>query len=290
MTEPATLQAAVDYASRRWQAFPIKPRSKEPATWRGFYDATSNPAKLHRWFAQRFPYNIGIRTGLPSGVFILDIDGELGAASLRQIEAKHGPLPATLISANGKGRHFWFRAECEIPCSTGKIAPGLDVRADGGYVVVPPSIHPNGAIYRWANDLPPAPAPLWLIQLAQRKPSPPIPPPPSPPAWTWTPRPRSSIVSASSAAYGIAALDREIERLASASSGTRNAELNRTSFRLHQLVAGQELYGDEVARRLIHATQINGLLAEDGPRQVQATINSGANAGLRFPRDRHGRR
>ena len=156
------------------------------------------------------------------------------------------------------------------------------MRGDGGYVVAPPSIHPSGAVYRWLNDPPPAVAPDWLILLACVKPQPPI----------FTPQPKTSsaITSASSAAYGRAALDREIGRLVLASSGTRNALLNCASFRLYQLVAGQELHGDEVARRLLNATQTNGLLAEDGLRQVQATIRSGANAGLRSPRDRHGRR
>jgi hypothetical protein len=281
MTEPATLTAALNYAACGWQVFPLKPRSKEPCTRRGFYDATSNPATVHRWFAQGFPYNIAIRTGT-SGVFILDIDGEHGAASLRKLRAEHGALPPTLISTTGKGWHLWFRAESEIPCSTGKIAPGIDVRGDGGYVVAPPSIHPNGKAYRWLNALPPAYAPAWLIHLAQRKPAPPLPAAP----------PRSPIgtSSASSAAYGHAALDREIAALAATTPGARNAALNCASFRLHQLVAGQELYGDEVARGLLNAAQTNGLLAEDGVRQVQATIRSGANAGMRFPRDRHGRR
>jgi hypothetical protein len=284
MTEPAILRAALDYAVRGWMVFPLKPRAKEPATGSGFYDATTNPAKLKRWFACGYQHNIGIRTGVLSGVFILDIDGARGDASLRDFEAKHGALPATLISATGKGRHFWFRAECEIPCSTGKIAPGLDVRADGGYVVAPPSIHPSGAIYRWANDLPPAPAPAWLIHLAQCKPSLPVmtAPPPRSPIGTTSP--------ASSAAYGHAALDREIAALAATAPGGRNAALNCASFRLHQLVAGGELHAEEVMRALHYAAQCNELLADDGERPVQATIQSGANAGLRFPRDRHGRR
>ena len=281
----ALLQAALDYAARRLPVFPCVPGEKIPAFKGSFRHATTNPATIERWWRAK-PYNIGIPTGAASGVFILDIDGEFGAASLCEIEAKHGPLPATLISATGKGRHSWFRAECEIPCSTGKIAPGLDVRGDGGYVVAPPSVHPNGTLYRWINDLPPAPAPLWLIQLALRKPSP---PPPSPPA-TSSPRSPIETTSASSAAYGHAALDREIAALAVTAPGNRNAALNCASFRLHQLVAGQELYGDEVARGLLNATQANGLLADDGVRQVQATIRSGANAGMRSPRDRHGRR
>lgn len=98
MSAPDTLSAVLDYAARRWQVFPCKPGSKEPATKRGFYDATTNPATLRRWFGRGFRHNIGIRTGAASGVFILDIDGELGAANLSALTAEYGALPATLIS------------------------------------------------------------------------------------------------------------------------------------------------------------------------------------------------
>jgi hypothetical protein len=87
-----------------------------------------------------------------------------------------------------------------------------------------------------------------------------------------------------------AALDREIERLVLASSGTRNATLNCASFVLHQLVAGGELHAEEVMQALHYAAERNGLLAEDRLRRVQATIESGATDGLRSPRDRLGRR
>jgi hypothetical protein len=289
MSSPDTLTVVLDYAARDWPVFPIKPQSKEPATKRGFYDATTNPATLRRWFARGFPYNVAVRTGQPSGVFILDIDGELGASNLCALVAEHGPLPATRISTTGKGHHLWFRADCEIPCSTRKIAPGVDVRADGGYVVAPPSLHPNGAVYRWANNLAPSPAPSWLLSLAQQaKASPTLPPLPPP---RLLPS-RSSSRAAAEDRYGKAALEREIEALSQVAKGGRNAALNFASFRLYQLVAGGELDGAEVERELVAAATANGLMIdpEDGPRRVMATIISGANAGMRFPRDRHGRR
>src|SRR5262245_36515225 len=133
------LAAALAYTARGWQVFPLKPQSKEPATWRGFYDATTNPATLRRWFAGGFPYNLGVRTGVASGVFILDADGKIGARNLCALIAEYGPLPATLISATGKGHHLWFRATVEIPSSIGKIADHIDVRAGGGYVAAPPT-------------------------------------------------------------------------------------------------------------------------------------------------------
>jgi hypothetical protein len=282
MTE--VLKAALDYAARGWQVFPIKPQSKEPATRRGFYDATTNPATLRRWFARGHPYNIAVRTGLISGIFILDIDGEVGATNLCALVAEHGAIPQTRISTTGKGHHLWFRAETDIPCSTGKIAPGVDIRADSGYVVAPPSVHPSGAIYRWANDLAPATAPDWLIRAAQQ------PKPISETAAAVQPS-VSKTAAVGVGAYGQAALDREIDALSKAPKGSRNAALNVVTFRLYQLVAGGELEGGEVQQGLIAATHANGLWTDpqDGPRRVIATIRSGARAGMRFPRNRRGR-
>jgi hypothetical protein len=87
-------------------------------------------------------------------------------------------------------------------------------------------------------------------------------------------------------AYGAAALEGEIKVLANTAPGGRNNALNRASFLLHQLVAGGELDGADVERGLLAAAGSNGLIAEDGLRQVMATIASGRRAGLQTPRSR----
>jgi hypothetical protein len=274
------LLAALAHASRGWHVFPLKPKSKEPATWRGFYDATTNPATLQRWFASGFPYNIAIRTGTPSSIFILDIDGDLGAASLREIESKHGALPATLISITGNGRHHWFIADGPIPCSTSKIGTGIDVKADAGYVVAPASIHPSGKIYQWADSaIRPAHAPDWLVHLARAAKPLPI-----------SERACAIIrpTNGQPGAYGRAALESEIAALAAAAPGRRNHALNRCAFRLFQLVGGGELDRDQVVDRLIDACHRNGLVHDDGLRSVRLTMRSAYRAGLNFPRSRSG--
>jgi hypothetical protein len=282
MTDPATLTAALAYAARGWHVFPLAPRSKVPCKGSGGHlDATTNPATLRRWFAHAFPYNVGIRTGLISGLLMLDADGQEGVENLERLQAEHSRLPATLMSQSSRGPHLWFKLTVPAPKSESKLAPKIDVRADDSYAVAPPSVHPSGAVYRWLNKLPPAPAPDWLIELAVRRPIVVLPPQRSTPP---------IITSASSAAYGCAALEREIERLVLASSGTHNAMLNCASFRLYQLVAGSELDPDIAQQRLIAGAQANGLIAENGLDAVLRTIRSGANAGLRSPRDRHGRR
>jgi Bifunctional DNA primase/polymerase, N-terminal len=272
----ATLNAALDYAARDWQVFPLRPKAKEPATRRGFYDATTNPATLRRWF-EKFPYNLGIRTGTASGIFVFDADGAVGFASLAEIEFAHGRLPQTLASDTGKGRHFWFTISVPISCSTGMIAPGIDIRGDGGYAVAPPSVHPNGKTYRWLDDsLAPAEAPDWLLELARKKPP------------TISERARASINPPGGApgAYGLAALDDETAALANTPRGCRNHALNRAAFCLFQLVAGGELERDHVIARLIEACHRNGLIKDDGLRSVQATMRSAYRAGFASPRSR----
>lgn len=275
----SALADVLAYAARGWQCFPLKPQSKEPACQRGFYSATTNPATLQRWFAN-FPYNVGIRTGTPSNVFVLDIDGDAGFATLAEIESVQGRLPPTLLSSTGNGRHYWFVAQDSIPCSTAKIGPGIDVKADGGYVAAPPSVHPNGKIYRWIDaSIVPTNVPDWLLQLARKKPAP-----------TISERALSTIKPPNGQpnAYGDAALDREIETLAGAPAGTRNGVLNCCSFKLFQLVAGGELDRAQVIERLIDACHRNGLVADDGWKTVMATIHSGMRAGLQHPRSRSG--
>jgi Bifunctional DNA primase/polymerase, N-terminal len=275
------LAIALDYAAKGWLVFPCRPGSKTPATRRGFKDATTNPATIRRWWLANPDYNIGIATGVASGIWILDIDGTTGVATLHDLESRYGPLPATLCSITGRGRHLWFKADSPIQSSAGRVGDGLDVRGEGGYVLAPPSIHPDGPTYRWDNDLPPALTPGWLLELARRRAIVTI----SERALaTLPPRPATAGV------YGQAALDAEIAALASAVPGTRNHALNRASFSLYQLVAGGELAAGDVRARLIDAAHANGLMSDpaDGPVSVNKTIASGARAGLQHPRTRRG--
>jgi hypothetical protein len=250
---------------------------KEPATKRGFYDATTNPATIKRWFGGNHPYNLAVRTGLASGAWVVDVDNP---ESLAALENQHGPLPVTRQSQSSRGLHFWFRTTgFPIPSSNGRVALGIDVKAEGGYIIVPASIHPTGVVYRWVNDAPLAEAPSWLLVLARK--------PPGPPEAS-QPLASPQAFSAAPGLYGAAALKAEIEALANTLPGGRNHALNRASFCLHQLVAGRELDASEVERALIDAATANGLVADDGLRQCMATIRSGARAGLLLPRSRNG--
>lgn len=153
-----------------WRLFPCALRAKTPLLKGWPKAASSDLATLRSWAARYGPCNWAVLTGPGSGVFVLDVDGEKGRKSLAVIETQHGPLPATLTSTTGReegGEHRWFLypAGHEIRNSTGKLGNGLDIRAFGGYVIVPPSIHPTGRAYQWAEiERPIADAPTWLIE------------------------------------------------------------------------------------------------------------------------------
>ena len=169
------INKALALGLRGLSVFPITPLRKYPplVAWKS--QATTIPGVLEQWWEQWPDANIGVATGKRSGVFVLDVDmkkGKNGEASLRRLEAKHGPLPATVetITPHG-GRQIWFKMpDCEVKCSVDKLGEGLDIRGDGGYVVVPPSqvSDEDGAgDYTWSVDSAKAfaEAPAWLITL-----------------------------------------------------------------------------------------------------------------------------
>jgi len=159
-------KAALDLGERGFSVFPCQPRGKAPACARGVLDATTDSTRISRWWTAAPECNIGIATGAVGGFFALDVDGDDGELSLRRLEAEHGALPATIEVITGKGRHCFFRLGQHGPVknSASAVAPGLDVRGDGGYVIAPPSIHPTGRAYAWSVDSAAefAEAPDWL--------------------------------------------------------------------------------------------------------------------------------
>jgi hypothetical protein len=160
------VSVAASYARRGWAVFPVR-RDKAPATPNGLHDATTDPHTFARWRALR-PAGIAIRTG--EGLVVLDVDGDEGADTLRDLERKYGDLPHTPRAVTGGGgAHYYLASESPVPCSAGKVGPGLDIRGEGGYVVAPPSAHPSGRRYEWdvgPDDAPLASIPGWLAALA----------------------------------------------------------------------------------------------------------------------------
>jgi hypothetical protein len=169
-------KAALALAQRGLAVFPCWPNRKTPVCKHGFKEATTDPAIIDAWWSGYSVANIAVATGRISGIFVADIDekhGRTGEADLRALEAKHGPLPKTVESITpSRGRHLWFRMPHHaVPSSVGKIAPGIDIRGDGGYVLVPPPrvVEDYGSgEYRWSVDSTSefADAPEWLFASA----------------------------------------------------------------------------------------------------------------------------
>src|SRR5262245_21680318 len=168
------LAAALDYASRGIRVFPCRADNKSPITKNGFYDATTDVKQIKDWWRHYPDAMIGVRCGPASGLWVFDADidpdkGFDGPKELEGLIAKHGPLPPTPTSVTPRGgTHYFFRWNgIYIRNSTSKIAPGLDLRGNGGYAIVPPSVRADGAPYNWRVDLdcPIAEAPTWLLNL-----------------------------------------------------------------------------------------------------------------------------
>lgn len=174
---PPNKRAALTYAGRGWRVFPLKTRNKVPLTEHGLLDATTDPATIARWWDQ-WPYaNVGIATGAESGIVAIDVDPRhTGDVTLRDLELEHGELPETPRNlTGGGGEHYLFKHPGgRIKSGANVLGLGVDVKADGGYIVAPPSLHPNGRPYEWDAgahpvEVTPAELPDWLkAQLAER--------------------------------------------------------------------------------------------------------------------------
>jgi hypothetical protein len=163
-------EAALRYAELGYPVFPCSSGDKVPGTEHGFHDASTDPDQIDRWWTQRPSANVGIPT---DGLLVVDVDAE--ATWL------HGRLEWELDLAEGAfsrtpsgGRHFIFRQPDGKAwnSSQGQIAPHVDIRANGGYIVAPPSAIPGGKTYYWVPgnelavpreqlSLPPE----WLIEI-----------------------------------------------------------------------------------------------------------------------------
>lgn len=174
MNELTLIDAALRYASDGWHVFPLQPRGKAPLTPHGFKDATRDPDLIRSWWSRWVDANIGIATGEPSGVSVIDVDlGKGGEESLDALIAAHGGdfLNTYTVQTGSGGVHLFYKNVPGLGCSAGTLAPGIDVRAEGGYVVAAPSVHASGNRYSVVSKLPLASAPSWLETLAQTKPA-----------------------------------------------------------------------------------------------------------------------
>jgi hypothetical protein len=161
------LETALRCAPRGWPVFPCV--EKRPLLPHGLLEASTDPGTIRGWFGRWPTANLAGRTGRESRKVVLDVDGSDGFDALHDLEREHGELPATLSTKTPRGgSHFIFdHPGGEVPCSVAAIGPGLDIRADGGYILLPPS-EVNGRRYEVDQRVPVAPLPGWLLTLIRQ--------------------------------------------------------------------------------------------------------------------------
>ena len=344
------LDAALSYAARGWPVFPCCPTRKRPLTPKetapgakdgGLYVATTDPATITAWWKKWSKAMIGVPTGPTTGV-VIDLDlGDpqiiTGAEYLARLRDHVGGIPETAITETGSGGyHLWFAWDPAHPVANGaNVVPALfippaedavtadgkkakgaqiDIRGEGGYVIVPPSVRSDGRAYSWCPEpwdgIADATAALTRILTkdevreakeqtreaeAQARAEARAEATKGPGAWSKRERPApgagSDATEHPDAAregierYAAAALDKEIGAVAAAGAGGRNHALNTAAFKLGQLVGAGALSEATVRSALEDAADRCGLTADDGNGTVQATINSGISAGVSKPRD-----
>lgn len=162
-------EAAITYIKQGFAVIPLEVRGKRPLTTHGVKDATLDPVVVQSWWDKWKNANVGIATGQISGglcVIDMDIDenkGLDGWKSLRDWQDKHGIIAPSWLCKTGRGGYHYYFISNEPVQNRVAVIPGVDVRGDGGYVVAPPSIHPNGTAYEWDPGCHPEEVALHLI-------------------------------------------------------------------------------------------------------------------------------
>jgi hypothetical protein len=268
-------QDALRLAAVGFSVFPLRRGAKLPATEHGCLDASRDPVMVSAMFTAVSDANIGIACG-PSDLVVVDLDSEDAVAVWRGLQAKHGKAPA-LTSRTPRGWHCYYRAprDHELRNTCGRIAPGIDTRAAGGYVVSPPSridAHDGkpGGLYKWSRNgfTRPGPLPMWLLPLML------------PPAKISSVPGNTSELGEVGDRYVEAAIRGEVARVTSAVVGTRNHALRAASFALGRLVGAGVLTHGVAEQQLRQAGEAIGL----GVVEVGRTVSRGLRDGAREPR------
>lgn len=171
------LDAALAAAPRGWSMLPMRPRAKAPLlSWLEFQERRADEGEIRSWFERWPDANLGVVTGAISALAVVDVDPEHGGhSSLHALEAEHMPLPPTVEAiTGGGGQHYYFAHPGGVVPNRSGVEPGIDIRGDGGAIVMPPSIHPSGRPYRWARGRAPdeielAHLPRWLRTFILRR-------------------------------------------------------------------------------------------------------------------------
>jgi hypothetical protein len=280
-----------DWALRLGEAgiavFPCGSDKKPLIKWREF--SSSDPEAIAMWWAQHPNALPGIDLE-KSNLVVLDGDrhgGPDGRAALRkllQAQADYNASVTPPVLTPGDGAHVYFSQNGhELTNTRGNLPEGIDVRGAGGYVICPYAVLADGRRYRavpntpdlisayQAERIPPIPEGIVALLEARKKDG------------DQSQQSGSGKFGIRERSYALAALDGCTKELAATEAGRRNELLNALAFRLGRMVARGWLHRAHVEANLSGAMHINGYVAEEGIRAVEATLRSGLDAGLKDP-------
>lgn len=284
------LDQALTYLSNGWPVFPCRGKEewddhtgdylapKTPLTSNGLKAATKNERIVREWWRRTPDAMIGLPTGKPTGVWVLDLDRKPGVGDghewLDDMETKHGALPDTARAITmGGGTHIFFK-HVEGIRNRGGLGVAVDVRGDGGYVIAPGSVAGDGRGYEWVDGYGPehiVDAPQWLLDLVL------------PPKREHRPA-DYHYQSGGNTPYVERALEDELRGLATTPQGGRGYQLNASAFSVGQLVSAGAISRADAESELYRAAIACGVAQKDGERETRAKIKRGLDAGERQPR------
>lgn len=274
----AVIEAALAYAELRISVMPCK--GKLAATdWKPRQEKRASRTLIQTWDLIGALQNVGIVCGSVSeNLVVMDLDGAKACEAFA-LTFPELTLTYTVASGSGNGAHLYFYVDA-LPPTTRVTSTGygnIELRANGCYVIAPPSIHPSGKPYSISRPIPILNIPnmqdvvAWIKRLMVEK--------------------HGGQMPAAAGKYqrpvrngdywAVVALQRESDAVRTASFGERNNTLNRAAFKLGQLVKEGRLSRTDVEQALMSAAA--GLAADDGEQAVIRTINSGLNAGMSKP-------
>lgn len=163
---PTTMRLiAQAYAEKGWSCIPVRAHDKIPAiSWRKFQQRRPLPEELDEFFDQDNDINIGIVTGAISNLAVLDLDSPAALRyALAYDEGRGLGEAVTPLVKTSKGWHVYYQYPGNLRnVQADPTWPGIDLRAEGGFVVAPPSIHASGFQYTWELDGDPVPMLPWM--------------------------------------------------------------------------------------------------------------------------------
>lgn len=164
-----SISQILQLASLGLRVHPLSTRNKVPLLDEWTRKASTSEVTIKKWGSKYKDCNWGIATGVESGVFVVDIDPKNGGDKTWTSMMDGNKVPKTPEVVTGtRGAHIYFKYPTSIVVSNSSIGKGVDIRGEGGNIVIPPSIHPNGHTYMWVKGRTPnikiANAPAWLLK------------------------------------------------------------------------------------------------------------------------------